>query len=77
MKYVILAFVLIAIGITTAVPAALAGDNGADVCYVDGVARSCITPAPVNLYSAPDLGTIAGAAGPFSVYTSRENGHNR
>jgi hypothetical protein len=77
MKHVILRFIVMGIGITTAVPAALAGgNNGGDVCYVDGVACGCVKPAPVYLYPAPNSGIIAGVPTPGSIDTSRENRRN-
>ena len=75
MKHVFLRFIVMGICITTAVPAALAeGNNGGSVCYADGVARSCVQPAPVYLNPAPSSGTISGALAPGSVDTNREDG---
>jgi hypothetical protein len=75
MKHVFLRFIVMGICITTAVPAALAegGNNGGSVCYVDGVARSCVQPAPVYLNPAPSSG-ISSALTPGSVDTNREDG---
>lgn len=94
MKYLVSVLLALGIGISTAVPAALAqpvnqygnqveplqypGGNGGGAVYVDGVARSSVQPAAVTLYSASDLGTVAGGGvHDVSVDTSRENGNNR
>jgi hypothetical protein len=74
-RYLLAALVAVGIGMTTVVPAVLAqdvnrygnqvvplgpGGNGGTVCYMDGVARSCVQPARVTLYPASGLGTVAG-----------------
>jgi hypothetical protein len=80
MRYMLAMLLTLGIGITAAVPAALAqpvnrygnqvhtltpGSNAGATCYVDGVARSCDQPAMVTFYPATNLGAAAGA--PVSV----------
>ena len=75
MRYMLAVILAVGMGVTTVVPAALAqnvnqygnevvplgpGGNGGTICYVDGVARSCVQPATVTLYPASGLGTVAG-----------------
>ena len=75
MRYTLAMFLAVGMGIATALPTGLAqgvnqygnqvvplgpGGNGGTVCYVDGVARSCVEPATVTLYPASGLGTVAG-----------------
>ena len=75
MRYMLAMILAVGMGVTTVVPAALAqnvnqygnevvplgpGGNGGTICYVDGVARSCVQPATVTLYPASGLGTVAG-----------------
>jgi hypothetical protein len=42
------------------VPLQYPGGNGGGAAYVDGVARSSVQPAPVTLYQASNVGTVAG-----------------
>jgi hypothetical protein len=95
MRYVLSVLLALGIGITTVVPAALAqsvdqngnqvvqlqypGGNGGGAVYVDGVARSSVEPAPVTLYPASGLGTVAGGGvHDVSVDASRhQEGSNR
>jgi len=75
MRYILAMLLAVGVGVTIVVPAALAqnvnqygnevvplgpGGNGGTICYVDGVARSCVQPATVTLHPASGLGTVAG-----------------
>jgi hypothetical protein len=61
MRYLFAALLALGIGITAAVPAALADGQG---CYKDGVAYDCATPTPVYLGTGSDSATVAGPAAP-------------
>ena len=93
MQYTLALLHAVGMGVTTALPAALAqgvnqygnevvplgpGGNGGTICYLDGVARSCVQPATVTLYPASGLVTVAGGVHDVSVDASRGmEGRNR
>ena len=61
MRHVLAMLLALAIGFTTAVPAALADGSNADrACYKDGVASSCVQPAQLTLYPESSSATTAG-----------------
>jgi hypothetical protein len=61
MRYMFAALLALGIGITAAVPTALADGQG---CYKEGVAQDCVSPAPVYLGTGSDSATVAGPAAP-------------
>jgi hypothetical protein len=94
MRYVLAMLLAVGMGVAIVVPAALAqnvnrygnevvphtpGGNGGTICYVDGVTLSCTQPAPVTLYPASEVGTVAGGGvHDVSVDASRGmEGNNR
>ena len=57
------AVLALAIGLASWAPLAHAGENnGGDVCYVNGAARSCVQPAQLTLDVSGDAGSVAGPA---------------
>jgi hypothetical protein len=61
MRYALAVLLALGIGVTAAVPAALAQAPATD-CYRDGVAFSCVQPTPVTLQpSTSNSGSLAGA----------------
>ncbi|GEM_PF-6727392 len=60
MRYALGMLLALGIGVTTAVPAALA-QSPAPGCYRDGVAVNCVQPAPVILQpNTSNSGSLAG-----------------
>ena len=64
MRSMLAMLLTLGIGITAAVPAALASDNAGPTCYVNGVAYSCVQPARVTLNTGSGSGTVAGPTAP-------------
>jgi hypothetical protein len=60
MRYALAALLTFGIGITAAIPAALAENNSGRGCYKDGVAFNCTLPAPVYLGTGPSMGLVPG-----------------
>jgi hypothetical protein len=59
MRY-LAATLAVALGIASWVPVVHAGENGGDVCYVNGAAQSCVQPAQLTLNTGADAGSVAG-----------------
>jgi hypothetical protein len=64
MRSMLAMLLTLGIGITAAVPAALASDNAGPTCYANGVAYSCVQPARVTLNAGSNSGTVAGPTAP-------------
>ena len=60
MRYALAALLAFGIGITAAIPAALAENNSGRGCYKDGVAFNRTLPAPVYLGTGPSMGLVPG-----------------
>jgi hypothetical protein len=59
MRYA-LAILALIVGVAAAAPATMAGENGPGrACYKNGVAYSCVQPAPVFLGTGAGSGTFA------------------
>ncbi len=64
MRYA-LAILALVVGVDAAAPAAMAQQNGpGQACYDNGVARSCVQPAPLYLGTGAGSGTVAGPEAP-------------
>jgi len=60
MRYA-MAILALVVGVTAAAPAAMAQQNGpGQACYNNGVASSCVQPAPLYLGTGAGSSTVAG-----------------
>ena len=76
MRYALAALLAVGIGITAAIPAALAGDSGPGrACYKDGVAFSCTLPAPVYLGTGPSMDLVPGTGPVREIHRATSTSH--